>query len=1446
MKKTILFLLSVLMVVAMVLTLTACADKCSKGHSWDQGTEIVPATCGESGLATYVCEVCARSKTVPVPATGNHDWSDWTTVGAPAGQQQRECKVCHTKDYQDIQSVPPCTHGDLTKVDAVAHDCTTNGNVEYWKCNNCKKYFADSECTQELAPAQVIDPAAHTLGSLVAATDGADCQTRGTVAHYECAKCDKWFADEQATTELVDDARKGELGDHVYGSWQTGNAPADCTSTGTRAHYECEKCHLYFDEQHQQLDSIVIVGSHSLSELKIATVGSDCQTRGTVAHYECAKCDKWFADEQATTELTGDARKGELGAHKLGTKVDEQQPSCSQEGHVAYYQCSKCLSYFEDDQALNEIDDIVLPTTAHSYTQAAYTHDSGDEFGFHHRVCDLCGQARESAKCNIVANECSVCSHTYSTKEILDALFALSSGSLSGTFTLTGVVTQVASSSNFYMNVNDGNETRTIYLYNLRSGSAQVSSIVVGATVEVSGTLKNYNNGTYEFDSGTLNSVKLPDYTVNIDDAWQQEEGIVSVALDRDSDIYKAGETVTLTVVAKANWQVVVVVTLNDSDVTLTVNVSGNQYSFVIIGDVTVTVTATSTRGQEQLEIKFADTGYSGSSYQNLSFEKGGITFEAVNIMGNGTGSSARIQMRKRSGTDSSIYNTIALGKYVVSVTIKGTGNLVVQFANNADFEGYVELPAALTTDGVTISASSTSYMFVRIVENQDKVAYVNSILITYQDCTHVYLDEHSEVPSTCYTQGTAAYWQCRECGQMFADAEGAQKIDSPEQLQLKAHNWVPDTDKGDNGWTWSVDNGVAATLSVKCDNDGCVATHDVTANVTYQVTDEASCTKTGLGTYTAKATYEGVDEQDTYNVTLGKTAHTYTESNWVKTDKAGHYHLCEVCTNMVEADKIAHVYTYYLDEGDGNHLAYCDVCNFELEEEHHWSATPAYVDGQYHQYVCTSPACEGAQDPAPHVYNQPDGTCECGAEETHVHNMVWANDNSEHWKHCDSCDFVDNTTRQAHVFDEYSSNDETYHNAHCETCRANITLEHTLTYEDWGDVDEHYEKCQLCTWEEMTPHNFVNGVCKDCNAAKPTWQLVTDANINLLKDGASVVFASNANSKVAGAISSGIMAALAATFDGNTITDLPSNAVVMTLGTSGDYRTFTYNGNKLASTAAKNVAFGGSGTATWTISVDKDGNATVSNSNSSYGKILYNVSSPRFTTYTSNTSASMLLINLYVLASGTSGGGGSETPNPEHVCNNKCDTCQGCKDADCGETACANKCNCQQQGGGEGTKVDRSATLTFSSATNSKGTNGYGESWSATCSGVTWNLNYFHNNNNGWNYVKAGNKSTAYVATITTAVAWDWTVTQVVMKITAITASAINSISLEISSSSDFTKPITSISGNKATGDCTFNIPENLQGTNYYYRIVIDCKASSNGTITVESVAYSGYAISK
>ena len=76
----------------------------------------------------------------------------------------------------------------LTRVAPVAPTCATEGNIEYWVCAKCGKYFADAQAKKEIKKEDTVlakDPAAHNPAPVPEVSP--TCTTTGVAAHYKCA-----------------------------------------------------------------------------------------------------------------------------------------------------------------------------------------------------------------------------------------------------------------------------------------------------------------------------------------------------------------------------------------------------------------------------------------------------------------------------------------------------------------------------------------------------------------------------------------------------------------------------------------------------------------------------------------------------------------------------------------------------------------------------------------------------------------------------------------------------------------------------------------------------------------------------------------------------------------------------------------------------------------------------------------------------------------------------------------------------------------------------------------------------------------------------------------------------------------------------------------------------------------------------------------------------------
>ncbi|MBQ7638715.1 MAG: S8 family serine peptidase [Clostridia bacterium] len=125
----------------------------AKGHAWEL-TDSTAATCTEEGSESFKCTVCGETKTEAVPAKG-HDWELTDSTAATCTEDGSNSFKCSACGETKTEAVPAAGH-KLEKVEAVAPTADKEGNIEYYKCSECGKLFADAEGTKELKAEEVV------------------------------------------------------------------------------------------------------------------------------------------------------------------------------------------------------------------------------------------------------------------------------------------------------------------------------------------------------------------------------------------------------------------------------------------------------------------------------------------------------------------------------------------------------------------------------------------------------------------------------------------------------------------------------------------------------------------------------------------------------------------------------------------------------------------------------------------------------------------------------------------------------------------------------------------------------------------------------------------------------------------------------------------------------------------------------------------------------------------------------------------------------------------------------------------------------------------------------------------------------------------------------------------------------------------------------------------
>ena len=89
----------------------------------------------------------------------------------------------------------------LTRVPAQQSYCLKEGTIEYWKCDECGKYFADEAAQEEISLEETVLPFKHRP-VYVEGQEADGIFSCGSISHYRCSACGALFADEAATQPI--------------------------------------------------------------------------------------------------------------------------------------------------------------------------------------------------------------------------------------------------------------------------------------------------------------------------------------------------------------------------------------------------------------------------------------------------------------------------------------------------------------------------------------------------------------------------------------------------------------------------------------------------------------------------------------------------------------------------------------------------------------------------------------------------------------------------------------------------------------------------------------------------------------------------------------------------------------------------------------------------------------------------------------------------------------------------------------------------------------------------------------------------------------------------------------------------------------------------------------------------------------------------------------------
>ena len=356
-------------------------------HTWEDEITLA-ATCTATGIKTYTCTTCLKTKTETINAKGHnitqHDAKDAT------------CTTIGWKAYEDCSD---CDYTTYVEIPAYGHDFTTSvwqkDETNHWKkCSRCDEIEQTAEHTwnEEITVAATCTAAGlktytcttclktktetiNAKGHNITKHDAKDatCTTVGWKTYEDCSDCDYTtyveiaaYGHDFSNTNWQRDGKEHwkkcsrcdateQTAEHTWNDGEITIEP-NCTATG-RTTFTCTVC---FVTKIEVIDA--------LGHIEIPHKGRDatCTEYGWKPYVTCERCD-----------YTTYEKISALGHDKIAHEA--QDATCTTIGWKAYDTCSRC-----DYTTYAEI--------------AAFGHDfSGDVWqkdeSRHWKECSRCGTA---------------------------------------------------------------------------------------------------------------------------------------------------------------------------------------------------------------------------------------------------------------------------------------------------------------------------------------------------------------------------------------------------------------------------------------------------------------------------------------------------------------------------------------------------------------------------------------------------------------------------------------------------------------------------------------------------------------------------------------------------------------------------------------------------------------------------------------------------------------------------------------------------------------------------------------------------------------------------------------------------------------------------------------------------------------------------------------------
>ena len=1093
------------------------ADKvvptCEDGHTWDLALVTEQATCTEEGKLTKTCKVCGETEDIVIDALGHDLVAVAGSAKEPSCEEDgytgdKECLRSGCSYIEEGEVIPADGH-DYDKV-VTAPTCEEDGYTTY-TCDCGKSYIADE-----------VDALGHAYGEWTSNGDGTHKRVcANDTAHVESGNCAGGTATCQELAECsVCGGEHGELLAHTYNQ-------EVATSEYLDHEANCQSPATYFKS--------CACGAKGTETFTVGTPGDHNYDR-EVVHEDyiasvatCTEPAKYFYTCVCGQKGTATFSNGEaLGHRDTEVNITAKAPTCTEAGCTEGVFCNDCNTQIKESEpilalghspatAVKENEVAATCTNAGSYDSVVYcsVSDCGVEISRETKTIDALGHKGSTE----IANKCANCDHVFSVSEIIEMANALESNeTLVGIYELTAVVKEITYASatpSIDVTLTDGT-----VLPCFKAKGTVASSLVVGDTVTLKGTINNYN-GTVQFNQPEVVASK---HTVTVE---QTENGTTSVNVDGQ---VARGETVIITATPDTDYEIDNVI-VNENPIQAVEGV----YSFVVEKATIVKVTYKVAGSQGEVIASTLILKHNSSTTINMN----GGENEANDFFGldenewsviaskgsasNNVGLNAAGDFRLYFNTNGSNTLTVSSTKYTIqtiSMTFTGNSYSNVSVKVNGQLVTAVDGVYTINANEFVLGNANTSNVQVRI--KNVEIKYVAASSEPTCEHTNTTTTQVNVVDATCTADGSyEEVVTCDACGEELsrthktinktghtpAEDDGDCTTDiacsTCGQVAVEgAENHTPNADDGDCTTAVTCSNCSVVTTEAKASHTGGTATCKELAkctecgtaygsyashNVTFTEGKDATCTEDGNQAYWAcSECSKNFKEEECLNVwdsvVIDALNHIDEDNNKICDRESCKQALC---------DEDSHILVSKNDEN--YHWQECTACkNVFDKQEHTYNETvvaPTCTTDGYTLHECDCEySYQSDEVSARHTPNADDGDCTT-AITCSVCGTVTTEAKASHTGGTATCQELAECTTCGKEYGELANHTPNADDGDCTTaitCSVcgTITTEAKASHIGGTATCQELAECTTCGKEygSLGSHTFVNGTCSICS----------------------------------------------------------------------------------------------------------------------------------------------------------------------------------------------------------------------------------------------------------------------------------------------------------------------------------------------------------------------------